>query len=445
MLVGSIIVLTAIVGVIVSYNANRGLPFVPAYEVQVDVPDAAELVAGGSEVRIGGARAGLVEQVQAHRAGGERPAYARLTLKLEKRLEPLPIDSRVQVRPRSILGSKFLDLVVGRSSRGVAPGGRLPLRQATPVVELDEAFDVFDPATTKGLQDTIVGLGDGLAGRGSAINEATLSGRRLLGPGGRVLRTLAARRTDLPGLLDGAARATQALSPVAPRLDSMVARGAQTLRAVELAGDELERTLLRLPPAEVTATRALGRLAPVLGDAAALSRELRPAGRVLAPRARTIASALRTTTPVLRRTPELSRPLGGTLRALDRLSRDPSAAGAVRKLIDTLETLAPTLATFNPAQVRCNVAGRWARNLASVFSDGDGAGAWLNSYVIVEPSQILQSARQSANLHANPYPVQDDTQCEAGNEPYEPGRRVGNPGGVQRGTELTAPPAGVGG
>lgn len=444
-IVGSIIVLTAIIGVIVSYSANRGLPFVPKYEIEVEVPDAAQLIEGGSEVRVGGARAGLVKEIEATRAPGDRPAFARLTLSLEKKLQEIPADSEVKVRPRSILGAKYLDLVLGDSDRTIAAGGRLPLSQAEPVVELDEAFNVFDEETTRGLQDTVIGLGDGFAGRGSALNETVTSAGRIIAPAQRVLRTLAAPRTDLAGLIDGAARATRALAPVAPELGSMLARGADTLRAVEAAGTELEQTLEQLPPTEIVGTRALRRIAPVLGDASALSRALRPAGEVLAPRARDIATALRTATPVLRRVPELSVPLTGTLRSLRRLSADPASSGAVRQLIATLDTLAPTLAELNPAQVECNVGGRWARNLASVFSDGDAAGPWLNSSVVLEPSQILQSGTQAPNLHANPYPIENAQQCEAGNEPYDPGRRIGNPGGDQKGAELTAPPAGMGG
>src|SRR5438046_1027250 len=52
-LVGAITILVAAVGVMLSYNANRGLPFVPTYSVNVRVPDAAELVPG-NDVRIGG-------------------------------------------------------------------------------------------------------------------------------------------------------------------------------------------------------------------------------------------------------------------------------------------------------------------------------------------------------------------------------------------------------
>ena len=78
LLMGSIIIVIGLVGLVLSYNAHRGLPFVPTYDVSVDVPDAAELVAGSSEVRIGGARVGLVQSVRAMPGHDGRPAFSRL-------------------------------------------------------------------------------------------------------------------------------------------------------------------------------------------------------------------------------------------------------------------------------------------------------------------------------------------------------------------------------
>ena len=63
-LVGAATVLIAVVAVFLSYNANSGLPFVPTYEVNVRVPDAAGLVPG-NEVRIGGKRAGVIKEINA--------------------------------------------------------------------------------------------------------------------------------------------------------------------------------------------------------------------------------------------------------------------------------------------------------------------------------------------------------------------------------------------
>ena len=440
-LVGAVAVVLAIVGVFLSYNANEGLPFVPTYEISVEVPDAAELVAG-DEVRIGGARVGQLKAVEAVPRRGARPPHARLELALEVAQEPLPADTRVQVRPRSILGSKYLALTPGRSRRTVPAGGVLPLRRATAVVELDEAFSTFDRETTRVLRATIRGLGDALAGRGRSLNEAVASTRRLLPPAERVLRVLVAPSTDLSGLVDGAAAAGGALAAVAPELGSLIDRAAVTLNAIDSAGGALGATLDELPPTEAVGTRALGRLTPVLADAAAIARDLRPAARLLPTASARLTGSLDAAIPVLRDT--TGRTLGATAASLERFARNPATLGSARKLLSATGTLDAFLRFLSPPQLVCNTFGTWARNLASAGSEGDPNGTWIRLVPITGSDQTFQSAEPDPDLHLNFYPNQDATECESGNETYAPGRMIGNPPGSQ-GTahEETRPPPGV--
>ena len=102
-LVGAVTVLIVIVGVYLAYNANAGLPWVPTYRVSADVPIATSLVKG-NEVRIGGLRVGVVDKITPHETSNGA-TYAKLDLKLETRIRPLPVDSTILVRPRSALGS----------------------------------------------------------------------------------------------------------------------------------------------------------------------------------------------------------------------------------------------------------------------------------------------------------------------------------------------------
>ena len=63
-LIGAATTLVVIVAVFLAYNANNGLPFVPTYQLKADVPSAANLVKG-NDVRIGGARVGVVNDITA--------------------------------------------------------------------------------------------------------------------------------------------------------------------------------------------------------------------------------------------------------------------------------------------------------------------------------------------------------------------------------------------
>src|SRR5690606_22568386 len=127
-LVGAITAVIAVVSVFFSYNANKGLPFVPTYEVKAELPSAASLVSG-NEVRIAGVRVGIVSQVKAEQLDDGR-SIAVATMKLDKSVEPIPDDSTVLVRQRSAMGLKYLLLTPGKSGEGMKPGSTLPESQA---------------------------------------------------------------------------------------------------------------------------------------------------------------------------------------------------------------------------------------------------------------------------------------------------------------------------
>ncbi|MCW3016182.1 MAG: hypothetical protein JWO02_3274 [Solirubrobacterales bacterium] len=443
-LVGSMILAIGLIGIVLSYRANKGLPFVPAYEIKVQVPDAAELIVGGSEVRIGGARVGLVTDVQAMPGRNGKPAYAELTLALEKAQEPIAADSFVKVRPRSILGAKYLDLEPGRSARGVPAGGTLPLTQGRPIVELDEAFNVFDDQTSRGLQSTIIALGDAFAGRGQDMNDGIVATRRLLPPLQRVLTTVVAPQTELGRFVRGTASAFGALAPVSPTLVRLLDSGAVTLRALDASAPALADTIKELPRTEIEATAGLVKLRPVLADAASIARAIRPGTAVLPLATVRLRDALRAGTPVLKRTPAFADRLGTTMATLGTLSRDPNAPASVKQLITTVTTLKTTLDTLLPAQVQCNLLPVGFRNAFSAVSVGDSEGPWFSQMQIVGSEQDTQHKAPSANLHVTPVPNANANECEAGNEPYAPGQAIGNPTGLQRNsTDTTAQPSGV--
>ena len=103
-LVGAVTVLVAIISVLIAVQANQGLPFVPTYDVRAEIPGGSNLVVG-NEVRMGGFRVGHIEELKpAVSEQGSQRAIAVIEMKLDKRVEPLAVDSRIQIRPRSALG-----------------------------------------------------------------------------------------------------------------------------------------------------------------------------------------------------------------------------------------------------------------------------------------------------------------------------------------------------
>jgi virulence factor Mce-like protein len=434
---GLVILFVAAVVLFVTSRALTGLPWQKNYRVTVEVSDAAKLVKH-ADVRIGGARVGQVLKINAVKREGDKPPHAELELQLRESAWPLPKDTTAEVRLASVLGGKYLSLVPGRSTQMVADDGRLPLRNAIVSVDLDDAFKVFDEAGREGFRTVIREMGDAVAGRGGDFNQTLANTVELLPPVQRVLRTLDAAETDLPGFLRGAAAATSGLVPVKGELTPFISKAAITLNALDT--DALEDTVRALPETQRDTTRALRTLRPVLDDAAEIATEMRPAAVALRPAAARLNTTARTATRVAPKTAALAPPLGEVLDAVRGFTSNPSSYGALQVLGSTdLATfgasafvgLGGILSTVWEAEEHCRVASNWVAGLNEILSDGDPGGNCIRMIPIFHLEEMLPTDKPAEGLHFNPYPNMNAQECEAGNEPYLPGTRIGNVPGLQ--------------
>src|ERR1700733_11923284 len=169
-LIGAITGLSVIVSVFLAYNANNGLPFVPSYNLRVQVADASELT-HGAEVHMGGALVGFVDDVQPERLPSGQP-IAALDLKPDKSIGRLPVDSTFTIALKGAIGQKYLAIGLGRSKHTYANGAIVPMRQTSATVDLDQVLNMFTPPTRAGVVASTTGFSDGLAGRGVDVNDA---------------------------------------------------------------------------------------------------------------------------------------------------------------------------------------------------------------------------------------------------------------------------------
>src|SRR4051795_10098142 len=212
-MVGAATALVVVVGVFLAYNANKGLPFIPTFQFRVEVPDASRLVIG-NDVREGGMRIGQVTKLDpVHLKGGK--TGAELTLQLSKKAIPIPADSVIVIRPRSALGSKFVEIIRGRSRKDLAPGTVLRASEAAIQVEPDDVFDMFPPPPRRAIRTNLDTFGGGLVTRGQSINRTLAALPTLLGNLPPVMRPLAAPSTRLAPTIEALARTASAVAPVA--------------------------------------------------------------------------------------------------------------------------------------------------------------------------------------------------------------------------------------
>jgi phospholipid/cholesterol/gamma-HCH transport system substrate-binding protein len=465
-LIGAATTLVTIVAVFLAYNANNGLPFVPVYELKADMPSATNLVQG-NEVRIGGSRVGVVSEIvpRRHRNGS---VTALLTLKLQNNVKPLPRDSQLIVRSRSALGLKYVEITLGERK---LPGGRdapsfrngdtVPLRNATPLpVEIDEVFNIFDEPTRKAGQGNLLEFGNAFAGRGRSLNEAIEVLPQLLPNLEKVMRNLAAPETELANFFRGLGAAAAEVAPVAEQQAQLFVNLDVTFRSLaEVARPFIQDSISGGPPALDEAIRDFPFQRRFLANSEGLFRELRPGVAALRRAAPDLADALEIGTPTLIRSQILNRRLIPLFQSLERFANDPQVPMGVRSLTALMRSLDPTLAYLAPTQSACNYATLFFRNAASLLSEGDANGTWQRFIVVLAPdgpnneggpsSAPANGPSETNHLHANPYPNTaapgQPPECEAGKEPYIPGRTViGNtPGNQGLGTERTQRQSGL--
>lgn len=461
-LIGTLTILVVLVAIYLSYIAENGLPFVPTYNINVDVQNAAELVKN-ADVRIGGARVGQVLTITPQPATKNWPhPFARLGLALNRSLEPLPADTRYEVRLASVLGGKYVEIFPGHQKGGGLPDGGTftlntnpRLNHSLPFVDLDTAFAAFGPKTQQGLRGSIDEFGNALAGRGAQFNDAILSLRQLIGPLENVLRVFASPSTRLADFISGAAATTSALASVAPTINLLLGDAATTFAALD--SSQLGQTLDQLPETESVATTVLTNSQPVLSEAATVVQALKPGAALLPTAAQRLDQIITSAVPVFQRVPAVADDLQSTLAAVDALARDPASTQTFKVLgsndlatfgASAFEGLGAILRAVAPSQFACNVAGLWVRNFASSLTEGDKAGAWLRFAPILDTtggtrSQIFQQGKPSPDLHLNYYPKENSSECQAGNEGYAGTQRIGDPGPTSTVVDNTTPPPGV--
>ncbi len=351
-LVGAMTVLVAMVAVFLAYNANRGLPFVPTRELKVDIGSGSDLVPG-DEVREGGFRIGLVQALTPIELPTGQVA-AQLTLQLDRAHGDVPTDSTARIRPRSVLGLKYVDLHEGTASTTFADGSTMPIAQTSVPVQFEDVFSTFNAKTRSALQQNLVGFGDALAGRGSALNDTFASLPALLGHLEPVARYLSDPHTQLTRLLNNLEGFMGTLAPVAQTTARLFTYMATTFEAISRDPQALEQTIAQSPSTLDVTTNSLKVQRPFLVDLNTLGTQLAPATAELKAALPDINPAIEVGITTLARTPTLNAKLAQVLDALKNLALAPGTNIGVNALTSTVQILNPVVRYIGPYQTVCN-------------------------------------------------------------------------------------------
>jgi virulence factor Mce-like protein len=409
-LVGAVTTLIVIVSVFLAYNANKGLPFVPTYDLTATVPSGSNLVEG-NEVRIGGFRVGVVDRIGTTTkiVSGQPKSVATIHMKIDKKAEPLPVDTGVVIRQRSALGLKYVQLTPGKSKANFKPGDTIPLNQASLPVEFDDLLNTFDAKTRQYSRTALSGFGDAFAGRGESLNEAIQGLNpffKFLTP---VMHNLSDPRTRLSEFFKQIGATSAQVAPVA-RVQAVLFRNmADTFEALVRCPDCLRATIVKTPPTEDVSIRSFRVQQPFLADFTDLSRRLTPATAELPRALPQLSRALAIGTPVVRSSVTLNNETGKVFNALDDLVKDPSTLLALRDARDTISVLNPLVNYVAPYQTVCNQTVSFFTGLQGdvgfeVANGAAQAGLLKSDTTLQQDNKLGDLGDRSADIPSNVNP-----------------------------------------
>ncbi|MGI8609600.1 MAG: MlaD family protein [Candidatus Dormibacteria bacterium] len=256
-------------------TGQRFGPLPPAYNVGFTVRDADGLVEG-DDVRIAGIPVGKVLLVQTSAEG------ARVTMGIDraKGFDPIYSDATVLIRPKSLLGEKYIDMQRGSSNVEVPDGGSIPTSQAASQVEVDQVLNNSDPATRKALSVDLQSLGIGFDGRGHDLNAtlpelqkitehlSNVSARfkdrsaqvdHILVDTDTILSTLADEHAQLAQLIQSADAVTGTIAANDQHLANLINNGSSTIARLNVAyalqnNDQNIRTATQTAPGVLNRT-----------------------------------------------------------------------------------------------------------------------------------------------------------------------------------------------
>ncbi len=431
----------SVVALFLAYNANKGLPFVPTTDIRLETRSAQRLVVG-NEVREGGFRIGQVTKMENVRLS-DGSIGATLYLKLDKAAGDIPKDSSWVIRPKSTLGSKYVDLIRGKSRETLPQGATLTAAQGrTSPPELDDLFETFTAETREDIRANLATFGAGLAGRGADLNRTLEALPPLLRDVQPVMRTLADPDTQLGRFVEELQDTATITAPASRELSRLFTRGADVFEALSREPAALDQAIARTPALLREGTPALRAQRPFLRRLAGLSDEITGTAEQLRTSAPAINRAVRAGTRTLPGTTRLSANLETAFDALRDLSRSPTTNLVLDGLATTATTLGHTLRWLGPHITVCNYWNYFWTYIADHFAQEIDTGTvqriLIKSSPPMQPNAIASfGASRPANggtvgnalvpgdpvfLHGQPYGRAVDEQgradCESGQRGY---------------------------
>jgi len=219
---------------------NMGLhgPWSREFKLQAEFDSANGLVPQ-AEVRVSGVHVGSVLEIGDSSEGG-----AIVSMALQPGIE-LRQDTRAVIRPKTLLGEKFVELVrqQGSSAPYLSSGATIPKAQTGQAVEIDDILNAMDAPTRKAMSESFRELGIAFDGRQQDLAatlaplDSTMANLRPLARVGE------SRQQELDRILTNLNIIMQALADEQDQLGHIVDSGDTVMSAVASRDQALAGTV----------------------------------------------------------------------------------------------------------------------------------------------------------------------------------------------------------
>jgi phospholipid/cholesterol/gamma-HCH transport system substrate-binding protein len=291
----ALLVAVVVVGVVLV--GSRG----GSYTVHARFQNASQLVKGNL-VQVAGVPVGKIQGIDLT-PDGQADVRMKIT---DAGYRPLRRGTRAIVRQASLSGvaNRYIDLQLPAADhqQTIPTGGVIDQSDTTTAVDLDQLFNTFDPKTRKALSGVIRGYASSYAGKGAeanagwaylnpslaassrlfkALDSDTPALKRFISQSSQLVGDLAARRSDLAGLVDHLATTTGALGRQKQALSTAIGDLPDFMRRADTTFVNLRATLDDLAPLVDESKPVAKKLRPFFAELRPLARDARPTLRDL--------------------------------------------------------------------------------------------------------------------------------------------------------------------
>ena len=303
-------------------------------------------------------------------------------MKLDKNIGPIPANSEIEVRPKSTIGLKYVELRLGDSEKTIPQDGNLPLSQATVATEFEDLLNTFDKRVLEGNKRSLQELGNAFAGRGADLNVAFGELPELFANLEPVARTISDPATRLGDFIQALARAAHDTAATGDQAGEIWANADRTMAAFAAASTGIQQSLEESPPTLIAVTDSFPEQRRYFRQLTGLVEKFQPGAPYLPTVAANFASITRNGPSAMRKLEKTAPQFDQTLTKLGAFAADQQVRLGLNGLKNFVATINQPLNYITPSQTKCNYWGLLTRNLASTVSSRDTGAGFLRFGIV---------------------------------------------------------------